>query len=189
MPRARPPVARDVAGARAGGHAQQQPVAERLRDRDAARPLVHAARGGDVGGEQPALPARHRHARAVRPADDLEVVHQPARARQPEAERAGGRYAVAQRGLEVGDAGPCVVDRDRDPAPAGAHGRRQLDPPAAGVLDRVARDLGHRGGDVLRLDAREPAALRLLARRPCRRGDVEVAREPHDAARAHPPGR
>ncbi len=78
---------------------------------------------------------------------------------------------------------------DREPAAAAALDRCQLDPATAGVLERVARDLGDRGGDVLRLDPRQPAALCLLARRARRGGDVRVAGHAHRPARAHPPGR
>jgi hypothetical protein len=138
-----------------------------------------------VRREQPALPARHRHDGAAQAAPDREVVHQPPRARQPEPERAAGRDAVTQRGPDVGDARPAVADGHVEPAPAATLGRRELDLAAGRVLDRVERDLGDRGGDVLRLDAGEPALLGELARDAGSGRDVDIAGHPHRAPGLH----
>jgi hypothetical protein len=153
-------------------------------------PLDHRAHRGGAPGEQPALPARHPDHGAAGAAVDREVVHQPPRARQPEPERAAGRHAVAQRRGDVGDAGPRVAHGDPQPAAAAALGGRQLDVAAAGVLHRVAGDLGDGGGDVLRLDARQPARLGEPARRARGGRHVDVRADAHGpGAGGHQPAR
>ena len=79
--------------------------------------------------------------------------------------------------------------RHAQPAAAEAIDRGQLDVASARVLDRVVRHVGDGRRDVLGLDGRQPAPLRLLARRARRRGDVGVAGHAHGASRAHGRGR
>ena len=133
-------------------------------------PSSTATTTGRCAATPAARPAHHRHHGPLRPARDREVVHQPPGPRQPEPERAAGRDALAQRRRDVRDARPGVAHDDLDPAPPGALARRQLHAPAAAVADRVARDLRHRGGDVLAL---HPGAARTR-----RRGRAPPARPP-----------
>ena len=123
-------------------------------------PSCAAHDAGRCVGEEPALPARHRDLGAVRAAADREVVHQPPRARQPEPERAAAsrrrRAARRRRPAMPGPASRTVIRSPRRPARSAGASRTS---PSRAYLDRVARDLRDRGGDVLRLDARQPARL------------------------------
>ena len=62
---------------------------------------------------------------------DVEFVRELARAVEAEPEAVAGRVAVAQRELDIGDAGALVLERQAQPDPLGALSRRstRISPP------------------------------------------------------------
>src|SRR3954469_20834472 len=106
------------------------------RSRIAAASLPHAL-------ERVALaPLAHRDGRpAAQLRVDVELVHQPAAAGQPETEAAAARVALLQRPLHIRDPRPLIArhHHDRDALIVG--GPPDLHLPGAGVDEDVAADL------------------------------------------------
>ena len=87
---------------------------------------------------------------------DLECVHQPPRAEQPDPHPGRGLVRTGQHRLQVGDAGTAVAGHDDEALRRRLAGQAELDLAAARVLVGVAGDLRDRGGDprlVLRVEA------------------------------------
>src|SRR5439155_3871043 len=90
---------------------------ERSWPSSAAPATPRSSASGQPSGTGRPLDERHRGPHARRRLD-LELVDQPARARQPEPETRAGRVAVGQRALDVLDPRPLVARGHADAAPA-----------------------------------------------------------------------
>src|SRR5262245_21723646 len=111
-----------------------------------ARPATHHSRNGGPAprgsGTTSARPLAHGDTGTLAAFGvQLELVHEPPRARQSQAEAARGRETVLHGHRGVGDAGPDVLGHDRHAAPAVLLHDRDGDFTARGVLDDVAGDL------------------------------------------------
>src|SRR5215218_7851445 len=102
-------------------------------------------------------PAHHRDARAAAGLGlDLEEVDEPLRAREPLAEAAPRREAVAHGGGDVRDAGAAVLEDEPEPgAPLRGVERLRDHAAAARVLDDVARQLRRDRGEPRLVDEAE----------------------------------
>ena len=109
---------------------------------------------------------------------DLEAVHQPPGAHHAQAHAGGRAVAPVEDRVEVADAGPRSLDADHQELRRVAALDRELDLAAARVLERVAGDLGDRGGDARLVLALEAEARRDLARPLARRHDVLLVADP-----------
>src|SRR5260221_80168 len=102
-----------------------------------ARPVRLAMRAFSLlHGDRGAL-ARRR--------DDIELVHQAARAREPESQAARCRKAVLHRPRDVGNARPLIARDDDDAAAIAVEHDAERDRAAARVIEDVARDFRDRG--------------------------------------------
>jgi hypothetical protein len=150
--------------------------------------VVRALAGDRVGqhrqpiGVDDARSARQeladRHGRAVRIRRDLEPVHQPPGAGEPEPHARRRAVASLEHRGDVPDARPPIVHLDHEEL----RRRRALQPeddlPAVRVAKCVARDLGDRGRDarlVLRVELEQRGDL---ARALARQHDVGLVPEP-----------
>src|SRR3954471_4774012 len=96
-------------------------------------------------------PARDRHAGPIAGARvDVELVREPARTRETEAEPVAARVPVLHGELDVRDSGTLVLEREAQPAARAFGDGVEPDGSAAAVLQRVARELA-RGGHDFRL--------------------------------------
>ena len=125
--------------------------------RDLRQPFVRERRDR---GRRDAAAERH-HRAALLPGPDLEPLREPARTADPEP-HAGGRPVAAVEHLgQVRNARPFVGNAHQAGGLASTV-HQQRGPPAAGVLERVARDLRNAGRDtglVLRIEAEQPREL------------------------------
>src|SRR2546422_8466934 len=111
-----------------------------------------------------ASPFFHRHGGSL--ADGrahVKVVHQTARAREPQSQPAGRGIAVFERARDVADPRPLVPRDDHHALAVAVRHQRERDFSPFGVHEDVARDLGNRGGDHRLVPAREPRLGRQIA--------------------------
>ena len=122
------------------------PREERRGHQDGARqPLGH----GDLG----AMPRRGL---------DRERIHQAARAEDADAHARGRAMDTVENAVDILNARPGVTNDDFEMRSAVLIGDAVFDAPAFAVFDRIARDLGHGGGDarlILRHEAEQPRDL------------------------------
>ncbi len=131
-------------------------TAARRASADLARVVGRVTALRDPDQDAP-FPARDRDPRAFAGLRlDVELVRQPLRAAQAEAQPAAGGVAVLQRQLDVRDARALVLERQ---AQTLARCRRSSDleqhVAAAAVVERVARELAGRGDDLGLVDQAE----------------------------------
>src|SRR5687767_1036555 len=103
------------------------------------------------------LPTRDRDARALTGRGlDVELVRELARAVEAEAEASACRIAVAQREIDVDDAGALIFERQAQPDPPGTIGDALDAHLAPAAVDHgVARQLAGSGHDLGLLDQAE----------------------------------
>src|SRR5215207_4831459 len=93
------------------------------------------------------------HGAAADPCRDPKLVHEASRPGKPETESRSNALSVAQRGINVGDAGSAIADHDLKTAPLLLLPRPKGDLALTCVDDDVAGDLRHGGCDEGRLEA------------------------------------
>ena len=93
---------------------------------------------------------------------DLELVHQTAGAQDTHAHAGGGFVAAFQDVLQVAHSWPGIPDLDNEQLRRRAAFDRIFHAAAAGIIERVARDLGHSGGNprlILGVETQQPGDL------------------------------
>src|SRR5215210_1970970 len=120
-------------------------------------------------------PLDHRDRRSVLGVGlDLELVHEPSRPREAQAETAPRGEAVRQCRTDVTDAGTGVARHDDEPVPVWLLAGVEQDLSGPDVDDDVARDLGDRRGQERRVRAGKAKALGQGATLGARRYEVGV---------------
>ena len=114
---------------------------------------------------------------------DVECIHQPPGAEQPDAHPRHGLVRTGQNRRQVGDAGTAVAGHDDEALRRRLAGQAELDVAAARIFIGVAGDLRDRGGDprlVLRV---EPDQFGQPAGAAADRDDVRLGSD-HDPQQA-----
>src|SRR4051812_6086103 len=108
---------------------------------------------------------------------DVELVHQPPAARQPEPQAASGRVSLLEGALDVGDPGPLVTRDHDDRDTVVVHVSPDLHLARPGVDEDVAPDLRDRRRDEGRVSPGEAESAGQRAALPARDDDVGVGRD------------